>query len=95
MPNNIKPTKSKPEVKLPNQYYRIYTYKENEELMPLGNGSDDNFRIMDEFNKMLYNHQNDKDNKVEIISDTKYKVTNIRLKEPYFYELIDQRNTQL
>jgi hypothetical protein len=55
--------------------------------------SDDNLRIMDEFNQMLYNHQNDKDSKVEIISETKYKVTNIRFKEPYFYELIDQRNT--
>jgi hypothetical protein len=91
MPFKKKPTRSKQEFNIRNRDYGIYTYKEDGEFFPLGNGSEDYLIVMDEFNKLLNNHLNDRDNTVVIISETKYQVINISLKEPYFYELIGHK----
>lgn len=91
MPFKKKPTRSKQEFNIRNPDYGIYTYKEDGELHPLGNGSDNYLIVMDEFNKLLNDHLKDRDNNVVIISETKYQVKNISLKEPYFYELIDHK----
>ena len=87
MPIKKKSTKSKVQLHIKDIYYKIYTYKENEEPKPLGIGSDNYLRILDEFNQMLSGHLKDKDFEVDEISDTLYKAKYINSREADFYEL--------